>query len=127
MKRIPAQKLTLTLSVIATVMLAAAVLVWGSEYKCSLYHRHPEKHTRVPIAKLLSERERPAAENPASSLCAPLLQVAFLALGIPLLALFGTVRPGFERIISAAQNIARISRPRCLIHFFFRPPPVMTP
>ena len=125
MKRIRAQQLTLTLSVIATVVLAAAVFVWGSEYKCSLYHRHPEEHTRVPIAKLLSERERPAAENPAASLHAPLPQATFLALGIALLALFHTVRPGFERIVPAAQNITRIRRPRCLIHFFFRPPPAM--
>src|ERR1700739_1980559 len=61
MKRIHSKQLTLALSMTGAMLLAAAVLVWGSEYKCSLYHKHPEKHARIPVAKLLSERERVAA------------------------------------------------------------------
>lgn len=123
MKRIHRKQLTLALPMLGAMVLAAAVFVWGSQYKCSLYHRHPEKHARIPVAKLLSERERPVAAQETASTHAPLLQAVFPAFGLLLSALFRTVRPGFDRVVLAIQSDIWPRRTPSLIHFSFRPPP----
>jgi hypothetical protein len=123
MKRIQAKQLTLALSVITSAVLAAAVFAWGSEYKCSLYHKHPEKHPRIAVAKLLSEQERPMAARAGSWLRAPLQQVVFFAPGVLVFEVFSKDRPGFERRIPPVQSDTAAHRTPCLTHFSFRPPP----
>lgn len=122
MKRIYPKRLMLALSMMA-VVLAAAVFLWGAEYKCSLYHGQRQKHPRIAIAKLLSERERPAALD-RSRLRAPVPEATYFALGFPL---FGPPRrAGFERIDRGAwREAAGAGRIRCMVHFFFRPPPAL--
>ncbi|HTV82753.1 MAG TPA: hypothetical protein VME18_08900 [Acidobacteriaceae bacterium] len=62
MKRAQTGKRKLVLLVIVVGVLAASVFAWGTEYKISLYPtRHHESRDPVPFAKLLSEKERPAA------------------------------------------------------------------
>jgi hypothetical protein len=46
--------------VLLIVGLAIAVFAWGLRYKLSLYHSAPQPTHRVVLAKLLSNRERPA-------------------------------------------------------------------
>ena len=43
-------------------MLAFAVCFWGLQYKLSLYHARVA-HPAVPVAKLLSQKERPLANR----------------------------------------------------------------
>lgn len=112
-------------------LVALTVFLWGSAYKCSLYHRHPEKHARVATAKLLSERERPVAPgitaqgqppqalNPALGVppfghCSAAPPVHhWMAPAVPIAAL-----PGTQREVSARGK-------PYLIHFSFRPPPAL--
>lgn len=112
----------LTLSVIITVLLAAAVFVWGSEYKCSLYYGHSESRSPIPVAKLLSERERAA---PAASVDVRLDQAGFFALAVLLFGFFRGIRAGFNRVPVPVPNHPSVDRSCCLIHFSFRPPPAM--
>jgi len=80
------KELALAISMAAMAVLAAAVLLWGVEYKCSLYRLHPEQQRRVAVAKLLSEKERPLANPTESLLSAPLSLVAWSALWLFLTA-----------------------------------------
>lgn len=45
---------------VSVLLLALAVIGWGLHSKLSLYHVRARDSETVPIAKLLSERERPA-------------------------------------------------------------------
>lgn len=124
MKRLHTNQLTLALALTAAAVLAATVLLWGTEYKCSLYHRHPEKHTPVAMAKLLSERERPQATNQATLVSAPLSQTVFFALGLLLCEFFRKQRSAERWIAAPLRCWADSPRLRCCVnHFFFRPPP----
>jgi hypothetical protein len=122
MKRTHAKQLTMALSLIAPFVLAAAVFLWGSEYKCSLYHRHPDKGSRIAIAKLLSERERrmPAA---VAVVHAPLSDTAFFALGLALDGLSRRAQLRFEQALPTIRKEDSAGSKPCLIHFPFRPPP----
>lgn len=123
LKRIHLKQLNLALSVIATIGLAAAVFLWGSEYKCSLYHKHPERHARIATAKLLSEQERPMAAEKTLSLRAPLPQAVFFALGVLLFGLFRITPMGRDQVLLGVRDESAADRTCCLIHFSFRPPP----
>lgn len=125
MNRILTKQLTLALMALAVACLASAVFLWGTGYKCSLYHKHPERHPRIAIAKLLSERERPAADA-AVSVRAPLPPALFFALGVLLAGLFRVARPGFAWVLPIVRNDTATDRISCLTHFSFRPPPAMT-
>jgi len=51
------------------LVLAFAVSIWGLHYKLSLYHP-PAAHAGRPEAKLLSQKERPAAATRVEQLAA---------------------------------------------------------
>jgi hypothetical protein len=125
MNRILTKRLTLALMALAVACLASAVFLWGTEYKCSLYHKHPDRHPRITMAKLLSERERPAG-GAVPSVRASLPQTVFVALAMLVPGLFGRTRVGFDPILLPAPGVPAIDRSRFLIHFSFRPPPPMT-
>lgn len=114
--------MTLVVTATGCIVLAAAVFLWGLEYKVSLYPGHEAK--RIPIAKLLSERERPASV-PSGAMAGPsaalvLLTLAwFLAVAIP-------DRPRISRAataLTAAGGFARRAA-SCFVYFSFRPPPI---
>ncbi len=96
----------------------------GTEYKCSLYHKPPDRHPRVAMAKLLSERERPAGCAVASAR-ASLPHTAFVAPAMLLPGLFGRTRLGLNRIPLPDPGRSAADRSRFLIHFSSRPPPTM--
>lgn len=107
------------------MVLAAAVLVWGSEYKCSLYYKHPEKHPPVAVAKLLSERERPMTSEAAALECAPQPQTICLALGAPLSGYFSVAWTRWDRVLPPVPSEVSARGTPYLTHFSFRPPPAM--
>ena len=49
---------------VSVLLLALAVIGWGLHSKLSLYHIRASASETAPIAKLLSERERPADAAP---------------------------------------------------------------
>lgn len=125
MNRFLTKQMTLALMALAIACLASAVFLWGTGYKCSLYHKHPERHPRIAIAKLLSERERPSADG-VISMYAPLPPAVFFAVGILLTGFYRMARPGFNWVLQVVRNETTTDRISCLIHFSFRPPPAMT-
>jgi hypothetical protein len=122
MKRFHPGKLAVAIPAAAAMMLAAAVFLWGLEYKCSLYPAPSRLPHSVPVAKLLSERERPVKVQ-AVRITRPLLAItpAFLWW-------FCVVR---LRIRHARLHAEPLRLPRlagalqisALTHFSFRPPP----
>lgn len=123
MEQLTTRKLALPLSIAVTTVLAAAVFLWRVEFKCSLYHRHPQKHPRIAAAKLLSEKERPLGNPLDNLLRAPLAPVASVAF---LLLLTHWRRDRRIRFRAASLTPPPLSigrRVACVIHFCFRPPP----
>src|ERR1035441_7385865 len=55
-------------SAIAVLFLAFTVLGWGTGYKMSLYHRDGNSSPTIPVAKLLSQKERPSTTQVVESL-----------------------------------------------------------
>ena len=123
MNRVLTRKLALAISMAAMAVLAAAVLLWGVEYKCSLYRLHPEQQRRVAVAKLLSEKERPLANPTESLLSAPLSLVAWSALWLFLTAQGRIDRAGRWSAPLASPRLFVGFRVSCLSYFSFRPPP----
>ena len=123
MEQLPTPKLTLPFSITAIAVLAAAVFLWGVEFKCSLYHRHPEKHPPVAVAKLLSEKERPLRNCADNLLRAPLALVVSLAFSLLLTAWHRNQRIRLRAAALMSPALFVGLRVSCLIHFCFRPPP----
>jgi hypothetical protein len=124
MNRILTKRVTLALVTAAVACLALAVLLWGTEYKVSLYPHHYRPQRAVPVAKLLSERERPTVDVAVVQCIDALALPTFLSLG---LLLTFAVAPD-DRDPSPSEPLApvgteSIHRIGCLIHFSFRPPP----
>ena len=66
---------------VSILLLALAVFGWGLHSKLSLYHIRARTSETAPIAKLLSERERPADTAQRSNVNqADLQRAAFVAL-----------------------------------------------
>jgi hypothetical protein len=74
------------------LMLVFAVCFWGLQYKLSLYHFSAAR-TAGPVAKLLSQKERPvsskdvgsvrpASQQPQSSTLVPTFRIAAIAAGL---------------------------------------------
>lgn len=123
-KKIHSKQLTLILPVMGTAVLALTVFLWGVEYKCSLYPVHGKTPTSVPVAKLLSERERPAPGAHRNSLRAPLSLAALFALWLLTVPTLRTLRAGFNpTLLPTLPTPIDGLRPASLYHFSFRPPP----
>ena len=109
---------------IGLVALAIAVFGWGLHSKLSLYQQHGQASAKESVAKLLSERERPASvivsvsRLPESSPHTTML-AAFKSL---LLILLG-VSVARERLAARRSRFQAPAHPG-LAYFFSRPPPV---
>ena len=105
------------------LMLSMAVFGWGLQYKLSLYQGKGSITHQSPEAKLLSQKERPAAgqsltARPAELPVFPALLMLVLAFGLHhISALF---------IRSGSMRRTRTPLPPCLKAIFLRPPPVLT-
>ena len=105
------------------LMLSLAVFGWGLQYKLSLYQNKNSITHQAPVAKLLSQKERPAT--------AQLLNAR--SPEAPAFAAFEFVAMAFLLCLTAARFLrsggperSRPPRPPCLQALFFRPPPVLT-
>jgi hypothetical protein len=108
------------------LMLSLAVFGWGLQYKLSLYQSKDSITHLAPVAKLLSQKERPTAtpglvtrspEVPASPLVAAFVLVAVASC---------LLRAAARYLRTGSKEKSRPSRPPCLQAVFFRPPPVLT-
>lgn len=112
------------------VVLAFSVFIWGLQYRLSFYPAHNAFSSRIPINKIFSQDDHPAADEAASSAEAP-DDFGLLQAGLVL---------GFLATLTAFQNrqlTASLSRSRNILGFsnhqeptfcgtiasFFRPPP----
>jgi hypothetical protein len=108
------------------LMLSLAVFGWGLQYKLSLYQGKNSVAHLTPEAKLLSQKERPAA-TPALGVRSPEMPAfpffaAFVFVAVALL-----LRQAAARYLrTGSREGSRPSRPLCLQAVFFRPPPVLT-
>jgi hypothetical protein len=120
-----------TLRVLGILIVALAVFGWGLQYKMSLYNSPSDHSTGIPHAKLLSQKERPAASAEAglirlesqrrpSSIFYTQVLLAAIATGLPIAA------PGWMQTWPMVWNVRQ--RQTATTSFFsFRPPPVSTP
>lgn len=105
------------------LMLSMAVFGWGLQYKLSLYQGKDSITHLTPEAKLLSQKERPAAGQPLTVRPAE-LQV-FPAL-LMLVLVFGLHQVSALFVRSGSMRRVRTPLPPCLQAIFLRPPPVLT-
>ncbi|MGC2620761.1 MAG: hypothetical protein WA414_17070 [Acidobacteriaceae bacterium] len=103
------------------ILLAAAVFLWGLEYKVSLYPGHGS--SRVQVAKLLSERERPVTA--AASITAQRSATPVLVWLAWMLAVANFSRLRMRRVATppACPGWAGCRVEFCCDYFSFRPPP----
>jgi hypothetical protein len=107
-------------------MLSMAVFGWGLQYKLSLYKAKSSITHLAPVAKLLSQKERPVAAQPAIERPTELPSLPQISL-----AVVATLAPGLFRATARYRRIgstekARPPLPPCLELLFFRPPPVLS-
>jgi hypothetical protein len=107
-------------------LVALLVFCWGSESKASLYHFDGTSPT-VPLAKLLSEQERPNAVS-VSSAAAPDLQKTQpqatppLLRQLPILVAHCAVFDGLQQLWNGH---APVTRHAALSYFSLLPPPAL--
>lgn len=121
MRRISATQQTLTWMVTAVTLLAVAVLLWGTAYKCSLYHRHPDEHVRIARVKLIVDEESPAVKRVAAPLRSRTAPFSFIVVAL-LLRL--PDRHARSRPTLPSSTMGSASLLFCLSRFFLRPPPL---
>jgi hypothetical protein len=104
------------------LMLSMAVFGWGLQYKLSLYQGKDSTSHQVPVAKLLSQKERPATgqvlSNPADLPILTIVLIVALAIAFPPSAAWYLREEIRERY--------RDPLPPCLTAIFLRPPPVVS-
>jgi hypothetical protein len=105
------------------LMLSMAVFGWGLQYKLSLYQGKGSITHQSPEAKLLSQKERPAAGQQLTVRPAEL--PVFPAL-LTLAPAFGLHQISALFVRSGSMRRARAPLPPCLQAIFLRPPPVLT-
>jgi hypothetical protein len=106
---------------IGLLMLCMAVFGWGLQYKLSLYQGKDSISHLAPVAKLLSQKERPVAgktlvARPAWASAWPVFLILMMAFGLCPAAVRYLRTGGFEGSRSAFSP--------CLQDIFVRPPPV---
>ena len=108
------------------LMLSLAVFGWGLQYKLSLYQGKGSIAHLTPEAKLLSQKERPAAAQ-ALDARSPELAAFPLFAALLLVAVASVLRQAAARYLrTGSMERSRPPRPPCVQAIFFRPPPVLT-
>jgi hypothetical protein len=106
------------------LMLSLAVFGWGLQYKLSLYQSKNSIAHLTPEAKLLSQKERPAATQGLVARSPEVPAFPFVAAFV-LVASF-LVRAAARYLRTGSMEKSRPSRPPCLQAVFYRPPPALT-
>jgi hypothetical protein len=108
------------------LMLSLAVFGWGLQYKLSLYQSKDSITHLAPVAKLLSQKERPAATQGVVARSPEVPPSPFVA-ALVLVAVALCLRQAAARYLrTGSMEKSRPSRPPCLQAVLFRPPPVLT-
>jgi hypothetical protein len=104
------------------LMLSMAVFGWGLQYKLSLYQGKDSISHQAPVAKLLSQKERPATgqvlSHPADLPILPIVLIVALAIALPQSAAW--------YLRAVIRERYRDPLPPCLQAIFLRPPPVVS-
>lgn len=105
-----------------------AVFGWGLQYKVSLYHGHEAASHEIPVAKLLSQKERAtpteSAVTPPGSSVQPPQQVVVFLLSVFSLCLLAELEARYWEI--SRRRIWSL-RPQIPIRVFsLRPPPSLS-
>ncbi len=100
-------------------MLCMAVFGWGLQYKLSLYKGKDSVSHLAPVAKLLSQKERPAAVQAVLRLSNPPVWPVYLIMALT----FG-VAPAAARLLrSRSREEDPAPLPPSVRTLFLRPPP----
>ena len=120
-----------TLTAMGILLLACAVFGWGLEYKMSLYVPVSRQTTSAPEAKLLSEKERPAAEQNATSIRSVYTQlqasIQFSLFLITILMMRLHLKAALWMRITRVPDDLEKQRCAHSNYFSFRPPPALFP
>jgi hypothetical protein len=107
-------------------MLSLAVFGWGLEYKLSLYQSKDSITHLAPVAKLLSQKERPAATQGVVARSPEVPAFPFVAAFVLVAVALFLLQAAARYLRTGSLEKSRPSRPPCLQAVFFRPPPVLT-
>ena len=123
MQLTPKNSRTWNIFAFSILALGIAVFAWGLKYKLSLYESAAPPAHHVMVAKLLSNRERPAdTVVQVERATTPFLTVLLTAF-----ALFGCFRLNLQRqarwTLQSVINPQRRRIPQATRQIFFRPPP----
>jgi formate hydrogenlyase subunit 3/multisubunit Na+/H+ antiporter MnhD subunit len=123
MRLIPKNSRTWNAFVLLILGLAIAVFAWGLRYKLSLYETAPPSSHHVVLAKLLSNRERPAdTAIRIERATMPSLAVVCVAFTLFAGLLLDPKRQAWWTL-QRVQNSQRRLIPFAARRVFFRPPP----
>jgi hypothetical protein len=104
---------------VGLLMLCMAVFGWGLQYKLSLYKGKDSVSHLAPVAKLLSQKERPAAGQAFARLPARPLWPVFLIVALA----FGVAPAAARFLRSGSREEDPVPLPPPVRALFLRPPP----
>ena len=107
------------------LVLSAAVFGWGLQYKLSLYQGKGSISHQIPEAKLLSQKERPAAGQAVTASPAKLPVFGLLPIFLVATIASGVFRAAVRYVRTGSLERSRPPLPPCLQAVFLRPPPVL--
>src|ERR1700733_6783295 len=103
------------------LMLSLAVFGWGLQYKLSLYQSKDSITHLAPVAKLLSQKERPAATQGLAALSPEVPAFPAFAAFV-FVAVASVLRQAAMRYVrTGSMERSRPPRPPCFQTLFFRP------
>lgn len=117
-------------TVFAVLFLAFMVMGWGTGYKISLYHCPGGPSSSIPVAKLLSQKERPSTTQAAEGVLpqAPNHEPSvYYAAMIIAAFVYGMRLSVSTRMREVALDDSRRQQSAHSNFFFFRPPPALLP
>ena len=115
---------------IAVLFLAFTVLGWGTAYKLSLYHQDGNSSSSIPVAKLLSQKERPSTTKVVESLLPASpnhLPSSYYSAIIIVALMFGLQLTVSGPMLEVGLDDSRKQRSAHTSFFSFRPPPAFFP
>jgi len=117
-----------TVTFLAVLFLALTVLGWGTAYKASLYHS--DNSPSIPIAKLLSQKERPSTTKAVERLLSefPNHQPSIYYCTVIIVALMFGIQLTFTgAMLEVGLDGSPKQRSAHTTFFSFRPPPAFLP
>ena len=109
------------------LMLSLAVFGWGLQYKLSLYQGKDSITHLAPVAKLLSQKERPAVvEALAAHPSPPVWPVPAWPAWLMVTIAFGLCQAAVGFLRSVSLKGGQLALPPCIQTILLRPPPAVS-